>query len=618
MSVNLNVDSFYVTVEEEERRIKALMVHGKSWLVSAKVSTTWLPEWTPIFGERGAPSAARMAVIRNTIGLAIARIQRDNPLQPGRFFGSVLEAKVAAEPKLVHNEQTKATTVSIEVKRQDEKFSTGGGVLLNLENKSTVHARTAVFLGCFAEETKNEITAVPVHPGLVALYEKEGVKLSQVPSAIQLVSAVKEALHVECIPATGTAMPHVIKNYVEEMAPEMQEKFSNMVGLRALQRVSVESNGVMKKHQDNTWAVIPGKVVPATAVWVSPLAPKSGLGRTKVSANLEYNHPLAAEQDWLAKTTMYLGGTNIEAVASGYGLSPSMAKVEARVIRFASVVLDQIRQGKKVVVSAGAQMIQIAYYTCREYLVHTHQPDVSTYLQDHFYFSPYNLKSVVMQGFRQNLKIKDWRGDKASVVFVAWRPAVFSMKSTLKDTIEENEAMYEDVLEFPHRIVYRLVLTPGKDLLYLFDGLVPVLNAWEATASVKAQATTYDGRIYGIEALSSAKPQSFMSVAWARAMLLLYYPLMPSTTRSLRIFAVVGSKSLVFNNDEFKAEEFLTFDAPEVDPGPVTSPFIDSGLAATQSTLTAQTTLSQGSVPAPPAPPVQEFDTFDISFLTGD
>jgi len=617
MSVNLNIDSFYVTVEEEERRIKALMIHGKAWLISAKVSTSWLPEWTPIFGERGVPSAARMAVIRNTIGLAIARIQRDNPLQPGHFFGSVLEAKVAAEPKLVYNEQTKATTVSIEVKRQDEKFSTGGGVLLNLENKPTVHARTAVFLGCFAEETKDEITAVPVHPGLVALYEKEGVKLSQVPSAIQLVSAVKEALNVECTPATGTAMPHVIKNYVEEMAPEMQEKFSNMVGQRALQRISVESNGVMKKHQDSTWAVIPGKKVPATAVWVAPLKPKSGLGRAKVSANLEYNHPIAAEQDWLAKTTMYLGGTNIEAVAAGYGLSPSMANVEARVIRFASVVLDQIRQGKKVVVNAGAQMIQIAYYTCREYLMRKQQADIGAYLQEHFYFSPVNLKSIVIQGFKQNLRIRDWRGDNTGVVLVAWRPTVFSMKSTLKDTVFENDAICEDTLEFPHRIVFRLVITLNKDALYYFDGLVPVLNAWESTVG-KVLAVTYDGKGYGTEALGEVKPHMFMSVAWARAMLLLYYPLMPSTTRSLRIFAVVGSKTLVFNNDEFRAEEFLTFDAPESDPGPAISPFVDVDLGVTQSTLTAQTTVSQGSMTVVPAPPVQEFDALDLSALTGD
>jgi len=314
-----------------------------------------------------------------------------------------------------------------------------------------------------------------------------------------------------------------------------------------------------------------GQTVPGKAekrqvthhVWVKPfVTPVALAAPLKVKPD---SHPLLRNLSWVNQFSAALGSSAIGDLTAGVGLMPGLSKSEADIIRFVTVAMNLIEGKGHITVQAGVSALTLLYSSVMRRWGGTKNTPAKFFKEK---------VSCLTTGLKPaaRAQLSQFYGSDIpeGTTLVAWLPKAYTTKTSLQEVIKYNEEYYQEITQFPRRVVYREVLTPNENMRYYADGFPHLLTYWESTREVKA--VTYLNE-WGTESLYEVDRSAFFDTTIKFALQRLRHPFAPVMTRSPRVLAVRGdARIIVTHSDSDDVFELGTFVQDEELEGPAKDP----------------------------------------------
>jgi len=385
------------------------------------------------------------------------------------------------------------------VKSQDTTSYIHGKGPLDYEGKPFQYVIN--FLVCTLKETSTAgIVMAPVDSEMDRIKD---VNLAGMQMVIQKLEQTRESMYSVKENKSGQQFYEKLLKILDSLSMEDKLKMSTYLQTSVLNILERSKASSVVPHGKGIYSHVVTHGGVKRALWVKPMkVAVKNAAPPKVKANrLEDDSLLRKQAGWISMVTTAMGGTGIESMSCGLGLSPSVDKTESEVIRFITVALYMLSKERRLTVHAPPTAMTMLYTTLLAYLPANKSmlekegdnlEKITDAIKRLVVYDPIGHKAAVRT--QCSAFFGKYDGDEEDRFKVYWFPKPYSSCPTTADTLDHNQRHYDFMEGWENYAVFREVLIPDPERYYYCDGFPGLFNFWESTEEIKA--LMFDGKKY--------------------------------------------------------------------------------------------------------------------------
>jgi len=448
--------------DRKERLLQIALQLTRVELVKLRTRTT-TAELEAAFGKAEEPRVEWVTDVRMAIYQAIAMVDEKPALKPGSVLMSSWQGKLKVEMK------DAPAGPKLFVTHANQEIDTGNGPVMNLygvrgSTEFPLHAMT-----CFSKNN-NEDGGIKVAP--LENMTKSFPTVS-IPAAQGIVSSLSADVSTEKN-TNPYAVQEKIAGAIAKHSIESQRALGAKFVCEVLKVGKIDqdrsaqtgqrSYALMKKPPEYVKqysAEQRGHKVGLYA-WVSPFTPPNKISLPVSEKRSGEHGPVMVAASYCSGM---IGGTSIMKMSRGAGLSPGLSEQEADTIRFVTVAMAEIEKYGPITVEASEFQLTMLFYSLLEKLKAAGKDDKTA--RDTIKEYVRVVRGPLGKQAFANMSSYFTTEAKATKHYVAWRPAPFTLGTTMEATIKANTNAYDDLNEHDSYSVFRQVYTfdAKKELL---------------------------------------------------------------------------------------------------------------------------------------------------------